>query len=623
MTRKQGIWLSFLLVVLILAFFRDTLSAPFIILDDPKYVTGNPMVNKGLSLETIGWAFTTTHTYYWKPLTWISYFADYELFGLDPFGYHATNLSLHIANSLLFFWALYAFTHSVWRSLFAAALFGLHPLHVEPVAWVSSRKDVLSGFFGMIAVLIYAWYGKRPNALRYLAVFVSFSLAVMAKVYLFTLPVILLLLDYWPLYRYPSPLPTPKRAAELVAEKMPLLLVSLVAALVNISAVGASGPDMQASPLPFSGRIAEAFVYVTGYLSQAAWPSALAVYYPNPVGSHSIGSMIGCFSLVVLITAAAFWKARPLPYLLVGWGWFLATISPALQLAQTGGSQITADRYMYFPLAGLCIAVSWGLLHAMTRSSVEESRTPWRSAAGAALVIVLALGTASYRQLRHWQSSAALFEHTACVTTDNFNALRFLGQSHAAANDLDAALEAYQRAMAANPDSFLGFRMLAGTLHELERTEEALSYVSHLYEWKPATYQQHLSRGYILQFLSRARPLREGYMETTGRRAADDAIRHWEAASALRPNAPQTYEVLSKLAVLYLRQGQEERAAETAQRVTAQQPDRVSARVTLASALLRQGKYREAGVQVRKALELDPANAAAQAMLPLVKEAPE
>jgi Flp pilus assembly protein TadD len=618
----QRIWLSFLLAGLILAFFHDTLSAPFIILDDPKYVTSNQMVKKGLSLETIGWAFTTTHTYYWHPLTWISYFTDYDLFGLDPFGYHATNLSLHIANTLLFFWALYAFTRSVWRSLFAAALFGLHPLQVEPVAWVSSRKDVLSGFFGMTTVLIYAWYGKKPAALRYLVLFVSFSLALMAKVYLFTLPAVLLLLDYWPLGRYPSPLPTPKRAAELVAEKIPLLIVSLLTALLNLSAVGATGPDMQSAFLPFSSRIAEAFVYVAGYLSQVAWPADLAVYYPNPMGSHSIGSMIGCFSLVVLITVAVLWKARSLPYLMVGWCWFLAVLSPALQLTRTG-SQVTADRYMYFPLAGLCIAASWGLLHAMTRSSAEGSRTRWRYAAGAALVILIALGSTSYRQLRHWESSVVLFEHAASVTTDNFNALRFLGQSHEAEHDYDAALEAYQRAMAVNADSFLAFRLLAATLHKLERTEEAMLYLSHLHEWEPATYQQHLSRGYILQFLSRVRPLRASYVEKTGRRAADDAIRHWEAASALQPDTPQTYEVLDKLALLYLRQGQEERAAETAQRVTAQQPDRISARVTLASALLRQGKYEEAGVHIRKALELDPENAAAQAMLPLVSETSE
>jgi protein O-mannosyl-transferase len=429
-------------------------SHQFIILDDQLYVTQNPAIQKGLSADGIRWAFSAASTQTsgnWHPVTWLSHMADISLFGLNPAGHHLVNVALHAVNAALLFLVLCSLSGALWCSAVVAALFALHPLHVESVAWIAERKDVLSTFFWMLTLLCYAWYLKRPGALRYLATLCAFLVGLMAKPMLVTLPLIMLCLDCWPLGRLT------KRAGEgegaedgwktarrIVLEKVPFFLVTLVFCEVAIYAQRQGGYVPSLAEYPLKLRLSNALLAYREYLVNAFWPSDLAVYYPFPVLT-SAWPVIGSFVLLAGITLFALLSLRRYPYLALGWFWFLITLVPVIGIIQVG-HQSMADRYMYIPLIGLSIAVVWGvagLFPALAR------RKAILAAATLAVLALLALG--SYRQLGYWRDSDTLLSRTVSVTKDNYFAHFLLGNARFQGGNYLQALPEYQAAIRINP----------------------------------------------------------------------------------------------------------------------------------------------------------------------------
>jgi protein O-mannosyl-transferase len=416
--KKIPIILALLALTTLLAFWQVK-DCDFINYDDNVYITKNNLIQNGLTIEGLRWAFTTTHAANWHPLSWISHMLDIQLFGLNPRGHHLTNLLFHIANTLLLFLILNRMTKALWQSAFVAALFALHPLHVESVAWVAERKDVLSTLFWMLTMGAYVYYAERPGIPRYFAVLVLFALGLMAKPMLVTLPFILLLLDFWPLRRVsigPEVLqPTgPKYywvlIRPLLLEKIPLFVLTILSCIVTYVAQEGAVASIEAFPLTI--RVSNAFVSYLFYIDKMLWPTDLALLYPHP-REWPFWLFVGAALPIIAATYLAFKKAKQFPYLAVGWLWYLGTLVPVIGLVQVG-SQTRADRYTYIPLIGLFIIVAWG---------IPEILQGWRyrkeALATASACVLLCLCAITWTQVGYWQNSISLFDHTISVTDRN------------------------------------------------------------------------------------------------------------------------------------------------------------------------------------------------------------
>jgi tetratricopeptide (TPR) repeat protein len=465
------------LCALTLAVFLPVLDHAWLNYDDDIYITNNSDLLRGLTRDGVAWAFSTFHGANWFPLTWLSWMLDYEIHGLDPAGFHATGLALHALGALLLFLALSRLTGSAPRSAFVAAVFAVHPLHVESVAWAAARKDPLSGLFWMLALLCYAHSARRqPRAARIALVFVCMGLGLTAKPVVVTLPFALLLLDEWPLGRLRrSDAPgrwDPRRIGRALLEKLPLFALAAAAAAVTVAAQRSGGTVVSLDRVPLDLRVGNALVAYVAYLGKALWPSRLAIFYPHP-GDALPGAQIA-LAAVFLIGAtalAAVW-ARRRPYLFVGWFWYLGTLVPMIGLVQVG-SQAMADRYMYLPLVGLSIAVAWG---------IPELLPDWRwkrvGLALAAVAAVAGLAATAARQLHHWRDSEALFEHALQVTRDNHVAHAYLGSALLERGRTQAAIEHYSEAVRLRPDFLSAANNLAWLLATGENEELRNPYVA-------------------------------------------------------------------------------------------------------------------------------------------------
>jgi tetratricopeptide (TPR) repeat protein len=406
------------LFLVVAGIFLPAVTHDFITYDDPVYVTDNAHVTGGLTWENVRWAFRSTEASNWHPLTWLSHMADCQLYGLRPWGHHLTNVLLHALNAALLLIVLLRMTGAPWRSLFVAALFGLHPLHVESVAWISERKDVLSGTFCMLTLWAYARQSERGQSRRrgaasyYALALVFFALGLMSKPMLVTLPCVLLLLDFWPLGRWAAS--SARGRWLLVAEKIPFFILSAAASAATVYAQenGETVGSLEDFPLPV--RLANAALTYCRYLEKCFFPTKLAVFYPFFGEQPPLIAALGAGALLVAITAAAVAFARQRPYLLVGWLWFVGTLVPVIGLVQVGG-QSMADRYTYLPLVGVFIMVAWGAGDAAT--SWPSARPALSLAAGAALA---SLSILTCVQLHYWKDGATLFRHAAAVTKDNW-----------------------------------------------------------------------------------------------------------------------------------------------------------------------------------------------------------
>ena len=459
------------LLTLTVAVFHPVRGHEFVNYDDREYVVENANLRAGLSLESAAGAFRPLATN-WFPLNRLSLQLDHALFGVDPAGYHVTSLVLHAGAAVLLFLALVRMTGAPWRSAFVAGVFAIHPLHVESVAWVSERKDVLSGLFWMLALLLYARYVERPTALRMAGVAVTLALGLMAKPMLVTLPFVLLLLDFWPLGRLrPAPgrtWPDPARVRSAVVEKWPLFALVAASSAVTLAVQRAGGAMAFGDTLSFGTRAGGAVESLVVYVWKSVWPTDLAVFYPH---SGSVGPAWrtgGASLIVVALSVGAIAARRAHPWLAVGWLWYVGTLVPVIGLVQVG-MQSHADRYMYLPLVGLTLALAWGSF-----DRVGGSRAARLALGAAAVAALVALAGAAHVQVGHWRDTLTLFTRAAAVTGDNFVAERGLAKERLARGELAEAETHFRAALALRPGWSDGRLGLADVALQRGRVEVAL-----------------------------------------------------------------------------------------------------------------------------------------------------
>ena len=501
MRSEACIWL--ILITAVLLVYWQVGDHEFINYDDNVYITDNAQVQKGLTSNGIIWAFTTSHTGNWHPLTWISHMLDCELYGLNPRGHHLTNVLLHMANAILLFVVLRWMTGAIWRSGLVAALFALHPLHVESVAWAAERKDVLSTFFWLLTMVAYVHYVNRPGGKRYLLVLVTFFLGLMAKPMLVTLPFVLLLLDYWPLNRFKPRAVTGSvedqslgfqssgddklPILKAVMEKTPLFLMSLFSCVVTVMAQQEAGAISTLEIVPFKLRIANGLVSFVAYMGKMIWPQDLAVFYPHPISDLQIWKPVAAGLFLLIVSTVALWVAQRCRYVLVGWLWYLGTLVPVIGLVQVG-EQAMADRYTYVPLIGLFIVVVWGF---------ADLVKGWRSrrwvVSVSAAVMVLALMAGSWLQVAHWKNSVKLFKHALDATSNNYVAHYNLGNALALQGKMTGAVSHYNKALQINPNFAEAHNNLGNALALQGKLTGATSHYNKALQINPDHAEAHLN----------------------------------------------------------------------------------------------------------------------------------
>jgi len=442
--RERSALLGALLVVVVLLLYLPVVHHDFLRLwDDDAYVIDNPHVRTGLTLANIEWAFTSFEQSNWHPVAWLSHMLDCQLFGLNPGPQHFVNVVLHAANVLLLFWLLQRATGAVWRSFFVAALFAVHPLNVETVAWIAQRKSLLSAFLSLITVAAYGWYARKVGWQRYLVIVVAFALALMSKPMAVSLPLLLLLFDYWPLKRLEE-LPFWRRWTRLTMEKLPLLAMSAASSALTEMAQNAGGSVMKLSLLPISTRIENAVLSYVAYIGKIVWPARLATYYPLRF-SPPAGDAIASAAILLGITAAAVYFRR-LPYIAVGWFFYLIAMVPVIGIVQVG-FQGMADRYTYIPAIGLFIALVWGLA-----AAVDNLPSARAALAFGALGIITVLAVTTSHYIDYWKTPVSLFAQarTAWGAPDMWLE-QLYGNALFSAGRTDEALQHYRESCAIQP----------------------------------------------------------------------------------------------------------------------------------------------------------------------------
>ncbi|MGZ5001572.1 MAG: tetratricopeptide repeat protein [Chthoniobacterales bacterium] len=594
--------------------FGQTLGHEFLNYDDADYVTKNPHVLPGLTSSGIVWAFSHVYSANWHPLTWISHMLDCQLFGLNPRGHHLTNVLLHSANAVLLFLVLWRMTDALWRSAFVAAVFAIHPLRAESVAWIAERKDVLSGLFFILTLAAYTRYARHPRSIgRYALVLCCFAAGLMAKPMLITLPFVLLLLDYWPLQRFTD---QRQQTRTLLLEKIPLFALVAASCAATLFAQTTSIRTLEEFPLKL--RMANAAISTVGYVRDMLWPAKLAAFYPFPSDGIAIAKLILALSLVAAVSVAAF-LLRDRPYFFTGWFWYLIMLAPVIGIIQVG-DQSRADRYTYLPQIGLCIALTWG---------VADFGARWRSARiflpALAAIVVIALVFSARAQVALWQNDELLWTQTLARTSRNAIAHKSLGYTFHEKGRLDEALAEYERALEINPRLASARSNLGVTLLQLGRREESLSHLQKALESNPNVPDFHSNLGLALLDTSHVNEALAEFQKALqlnpdlagahynlgnilvelGR--APEALPHYQRVLELDPN---DFAALNNLAWLLATSPQAEirdgkRALELAERadvLTDRRSPIVAA--TLAAAYAESGRFAEAVKSAERALNL-------------------
>ncbi|HJT77167.1 MAG TPA: tetratricopeptide repeat protein, partial [Gemmataceae bacterium] len=577
--------LCLLLIGLTAAAYANACRNDFVNYDDDHYVTANPHVLTGLTAENVRWAWTTTEMVNWHPLTWLSFQADAQRYYLNPAGFHLTNVLLHIADAVLLFLALRRLTAAPGRSFFVAALFALHPLHVESVAWISERKDVLSVFFGLLALLAYAWYAERPGLGRYLLVALGLVLSLLAKPMLVTLPALLLLLDYWPLRRFrglaPAEAPAVPAASWwwLVVEKLPLLLPVAGSAVITMIAQQQGGANNPVGQLPL--RLENAALSYVIYLRETFWPVHLVLFVPYPTNLFPVWQVVGAAGVLVAVTALALLARRRCPYLAVGWLWFLGTLLPVIGVVQVLGGHALADRYTYFPLIGIFLMIVWG--GADLAAWVRLPRAVPVLAGALVLIPCLVL---TRIQVGYWHDSFVLWQHTLAFVPDNYLAHTNLGVAYLNAGEVDRAIPEIEAALRERPSFDLAYYNLGLCLARRGQVEQA-AYNFRMALWISPRYEYaRYYSGWAFE--------REGKLP--------EAAHEYEALTALAPSSAGAH---AALAGVLLAEGKAPEAARQYEEAAQIDPGQAAYRSGMASALLWQGKVDEAVPQAEAARRLD------------------
>ncbi len=539
MNRPRYILQAIILICLIaatLAVYWRVQDHDFLYYDDDDYILENPHVRTGLKIENITWAFKTFYDSNWHPITWLSHMLDCHLYGLNSKGHHFNNLLFHIANSLLLFLVLQRATGTLWRGALVAALFALHPLHVESVAWVAERKDVLSTFFWMLTLLCYIHYAEHPKPKRYFFVILFFALGLMAKPTLVTLPFVLLLLDYWPLGRiqffhtddnrssqvskninFPI-----KRPLFLVYEKLPLFLFSGILSFITFYAQKQHGTVISLELLPLQDRISNAIVSYVIYIGKMIFPSNLAIFYPHP-GTIPGWKVIGAALLLLCISLLAVRKSRRYPHLIVGWLWFLGTMMPMIGLVQVG-SQAMADRYTYIPYIGLFLMVSWSAPYFLSKWHYQRHIIFVMAGLSVSALIIC-----TWSQIKHWENSIRIFEQALRVTENNHLAHYNLGTLLHKQGELEKAVAHYSRALQIKPDMLEAHYNLGVALTQTGRSNEAITHYSEALKLEPRHEKAHNDLGVALAMQGKTK----------------EAISHFSEALRIRPDYQAAYNNLT------------------------------------------------------------------------------
>lgn len=571
----------------LLVFWRVS-SFEFINFDDNSYVSENRFVQSGLNLRSIGAAFTQTFNGHWHPFTMLSYMADTSLYGRSAGGYHLTNMLIHIANVVLLFLLLRELTGALGASAFVAALFAVHPLHVESVVWIASRKDVLSTFFFLLLLFAYGGYVRDPTRARYGVMMMWMMCGLLSKAMLVTVPALLLLLDYWPLGRYEDV--HRERAAyfrrfrKLLIEKAPLFALAVVFSIITVATQSSAGTMTSIADLPLLSRLANGLHAYGFYLSKTLAPSGLAPFYPH--GGNQVSFLFAGVSLAVMvgITIVSLLTIRRAPYIFVGWFWFVGMLAPVSGLMQAG-IQSYADRYTYVPLIGIFIAVAWGsrdLMRGRPRLVLEGRAM--------AATVVLACVVLSWWQVGRWRDDVTLFEHTLSVTEENYVAHMILGNAYFKDDRTEDAITQYTRALSIEPNDVSTYTSMGVALSAQGRDNAAQK----AYETALAMDPDHLpTHGHFGAML-----LRQGRIEA--------AAGHFEKALELDPyhltainglGLARAYQGKLQVAERYLRQGVD------------LAPNSLSLHKDLALVLAQQGKRGEALNHFQMAARLDPSDA--------------
>lgn len=495
---RRIVWLCLALIFLNVAVFAPVRSYGVTSYDDRGYVSENPEIAHGLTAEGLQWAFTGVHQSYWIPVVWVSYMLDVQFFGNNSGVFHTVNVGFHIANTLLLFLLLYRMTRLFYRSGFVAAIFAVHPLHVESVAWVTERKDMLSTLFFLFAIWTYVSYVRRPRFARYLAVCFLFALALMAKPMVVTLPFLLLLLDYWPLSRVSvadtarGSLGVPRATiVKLVREKIPLFALAAAGSVLTYFTQKTSGAIAGADLAGPGLRVSNAFVSYAAYIGKFFWPTKLAVFYPYPQ-SIPVWRLVVSFLLLAGISAAAVWAARTRPWFIVGWLWYLGALVPVIGLVQAG-RQSMADRFTYIPLIGLLIIMAW---------SMPELSARWRRTPIFIIAPILAIATCAVlarKQVSFWKDNDTIWEHALQVSEESYIAHFNLGISLYEEGKVDQALSHFTRAVRMKPDYSDARNDLAVALANRGRTSDAIQELREGLRFNPNQARLHYNLGVLLR----------------------------------------------------------------------------------------------------------------------------
>jgi protein O-mannosyl-transferase len=585
---RPDLLILFSLAVMTSAIYAQVIGHQFIAFDDNRYIEENPMVNRGVTLAGFAWAFTTFHAANWHPLTWIAHMVDSQLFGMNAGGHLLVNALIHVANTLLVFWFLLRTTHARWPSALVAALFALHPLHVESVAWAAERKDTLSTFFGLLSLIAYVGYTTSPSPKRYAFVAVMLALGLMAKPMLVTWPFVMLLLDYWPLRRFDinSRSELGARVWPLVWEKLPLFILVAVSAVITFVAQSHAGAVQGFTRLPIESRLSNALVSYAKYFLLTFWPHDLAIYYPYAAAGIPAWQIIGAAFLLIGITAFCFLQRKERPYLFVGWLWFLGTLVPVIGLVQVG-EQAMADRYFYVPSIGLFVALVFGLADvAKTRGFV-----PWLSAATVS-VVLLVLATLTNAQIDRWSDSFTLFKHALAVTPPNAPIENSLGYALRRSGRYDEGAAHFEKALQIKPNDYLSLLNVGVARLHQGRLLEAIEYSRAAIRLQPDAPKGHHLLGMALAKQNRN----------------EDALDELRRAAEL---APQDADIRNDLGTVLIQLGRIPEAIDQLHEALWLYPNSAPAHANLGLALLASGKPRESIPEFEAALHFRPESKAA------------
>lgn len=551
-----------LLLLLVVSIYGQVASHEFVNYDDGTYITANRDIQEGFSAKSLAWAFTSTYTGNWHPVTWLSHIFDYSVFGENPKGHHLTNAAFHAINTLLLFRLLCLLTGSAWRSAFVAALFAVHPLHVESVAWAAERKDVLSAFFWMLTMLAYVRYVKASSTGSYSLIVVFLSLGLMSKPMVVTLPLVLLAMDLWPLKRLDINQPFVPVVRRLMIEKLPLFALVIVSGLVTFHAQKAGGAVADLDMVHPSMRIANAAIAYSAYIWKTFWPTGLAVIYPHPINAVPILPALLAGLFIVAVTVLVVRSGKP--YLTAGWAWFLITLLPVIGLVQVG-RQAMADRYTYIPHIGLFIMLSWG-----GADLFAARQTGRRAAIAIAAMVIGALSVVAWNQTGYWKNSYTLFEQALRVTKNNYVAHDGFGDALLERGRYAEAVSHYNEALRINPD-----------------------------------YADRVLVNYV-----EANSKLAGSLMKTGK-FAEAALRYADILK-VRPNDICS---LNNMAIAMAQQGRYEDAVPLLHKSIEVKPNDIGSRLNLCLVLEQLGRIGEARAHVSKVLEMSPDNADARDLM--------